>query len=157
MEEIDLIQLLRECANRFQPYAQENFIILKLEVPPQPTRVTVFSSQISNVIDGMISNALKFSPQKSQIVITIDIKGDRLQLKVKDQGDGINESLTEKLFDKNSDQPAADIRRFCGIGISLPMMKEIISAHRGEIWIESEPGKGFTIAFSLPPNLGHSV
>lgn len=150
MEEIDLIQVLQDVVNRFQSYAQENFVVLKLEMPSQPTRVTAFASQISKVIEGMISNALKYCPQKSQIVISIDIKEERLRLKVKDQGDGINESLVEKLFDKNTDQHFAETRRFCGIGISLPMMKEIITAHRGEIWIESELGKGFTIAFSLP-------
>jgi two-component system sensor histidine kinase VicK len=156
MEEVDLIQLLRECADRFQPYAQENHITLRLEVPSQPHRIKVFSAQISKVIEGMISNALKYSPQKSQIVITIELKEDRLRLKVKDQGDGIDESLAERLFDKNVDQHTVEGRRFCGISISLPMMKEIISAHRGEIWIESEPGKGFSIAFSLPQNNAHS-
>ncbi len=156
MEQVDLNQLLRNTADRFQPYAQENRIIIKLELPSQPTRVTVFSTQIVDVIEGMISNALKYSPQKSQIVVSIELKEDRLRLIVKDQGEGIDESLAKSLFDKNTDQHTNEARRFCGIGISLPMMKEIISAHRGEIWIESEPGKGFSIAFSLPHNNKHS-
>jgi two-component system sensor histidine kinase VicK len=104
----------------------------------------------------MISNALKFSPQKSQIVISIEFKEDRLRLIVKDQGEGIDQSLAKSMFVKNTDQHTGEARRFCGIGISLPMMKEIISAHRGEIWIESESGKGFSIAFSLPHNNAHS-
>jgi K+-sensing histidine kinase KdpD len=153
MEEVDLKQVLVDVTNRFQPYALKNFVTVKLEIPSQPIKVTVFAIQIRKVIEGMISNALKYSPQKSQIVISMDKKEDRLRLKVNDQGDGINKSLAEKLFDKNAEQLTTKVRRFCGIGISLPMMKEIISAHRGEIWIESELGKGFTIAFSLPHNM----
>jgi K+-sensing histidine kinase KdpD/ActR/RegA family two-component response regulator len=156
MEEVDLNLVLRNVVNRFQPYAQAYHIILKLEVPSQPTRITVFATQIIHVIEGIISNALKYSPEKSQIVISIEIKEDRAWLKVNNQVEETNENLPEGMFDKNTVQHAGEARRFCCIGLSLPMMKEIISAHRGEMWNESEPGKGFTIAFSLPHNMEHS-
>jgi signal transduction histidine kinase/FixJ family two-component response regulator len=150
MEVIDLCHIVHDVVNRYLPFAQVNHITILQDLPAQPCKLTVFSSQITKVIEGMVSNAIKFSPQKSQVTISMEFKDDHTVLKVKDQGDGVNESLAERLFDKSATEHAGGVRQFCGIGISLPMMKEIITAHHGEIWIDSGHTKGFTIAFSLP-------
>ena len=150
LEDIDLNNVVHDVVNRSQAIAQMGRIIFKLELPAQPTIVTVFASQITKVVDGLVSNALKHSPPKAQIVIRVEKKDDRTLLTVKDLGEGINENLAERLFDKKSSIYGGMARRFGGIGISLPMMKEIINAHRGEIWVESGHGKGFNIIFSLP-------
>jgi signal transduction histidine kinase len=156
LEDIDLNEVVRDVVTRYQAISQVGRITIRLELPAQPTIVTVFASQITKVIEGLLSNALKYSPQKTQITIHIERKDDRTVLMVKDLGEGINENLAERLFDKKSSLFGEEARRFGGIGISLPMMKEIISAHRGDIWVESGHGKGFSIIFSLPHNLSHS-
>jgi signal transduction histidine kinase/DNA-binding response OmpR family regulator len=150
LEKVDLNEVVRDVTNRFQVIAQAGRIVIKPELPSQPTIVTVFTSQIVKVIEGLLSNALKHSPSKAQIIIRVEKKDNCTVLTVKDQGEGINEDLVERLFDKKSSLFGEEARRFGGIGLSLPMMKEIISAHQGEIWVESGHGRGFTIIFSLP-------
>ncbi|OGO10961.1 MAG: hypothetical protein A2Y53_06770 [Chloroflexi bacterium RBG_16_47_49] len=150
MVDIDLNEVVRDVVSRSQAIAQASRIIFKLELPSQPTIVTGFGSQIIKVMEGLISNALKHSPPRAQITIRVEKKDGCTVLTVKDQGEGINENQVEWLFDKKSSLFGNEARRFGGIGISLPMIKEIISAHRGEIWVESENGKGFTIVFALP-------
>ena len=150
LEKADLNETVRNVVNRSQTIAQISKIIIKLEFPSTPTIVTIFTSQITKVIEGLISNALKHSPPKAQVTIRIEKKDDCVILAVKDQGEGITENLAERLFDNKSSHFGNETKRFGGIGISLPMMKEIISAHRGKIWVENLHGKGFTILFSLP-------
>jgi signal transduction histidine kinase len=150
LEEIDLNSLVREVINRYQAIAHVCRISIKLELPVLPADVTVFASQITKVIEGLISNALKYSPSKSQIIIQVEKKDDCTLLSIKNQGEGINDDLLERIFDIKSNLIGEEARRFGGIGISLPMIKEIIAAHKGEIWVESSYGKGFNIYFSLP-------
>ena len=150
LEKTDVNDLVRTVVNRYKRIAQANQISIKLELPSHPTIVTIYATQILRVIEGIISNAVKYSPQKSGIAIRVEDKNDSVLLMVNNQGEGISENLTRSLFNKKPVVFKAESRRFGGIGIGLPMMKEIISAHQGRIWIESGYDKGFTIIFSLP-------
>src|SRR4030042_5125952 len=131
LEDIDLNQVVREVVKRSQAIAQVSGIAIRLEIPPQPSIVTVFASQITKVIEGLVSNALKYNSPKAQIMIRIVKKDDCTMLMIKDQVNGVDESLIERLFDKKSGLLGEEARRFGGIGISLPMMKEIIAALGG--------------------------
>ncbi|MFZ0532170.1 MAG: ATP-binding protein [Anaerolineales bacterium] len=150
LEDIDLNEVVRDMVNRFQPLAQVGQIIIKLELPEQPTLVKVYLSQIAKVIEGLLSNALKYSQPRGLITIHIDQKEDNTIVEVDNQGDGIDERLVERMFDNKSSIYGDTARRFGGIGISLPMIKEIISAYKGQIWIDSKQGKGFSISFTVP-------
>ncbi len=150
MEKVDLNDLVHNVINRSQIIAQAGRIKIKPELPLQPTIVTVFSSQIIDVIEGLISNAIKHSPPKGQIKIRVEKKDNKAMVTVTDQGEGIDEKLTDSIFDKKTSLFSAEGMRFGGIGISLPLMKRIISAHQGEIQIKSGYGKGFTVSFTLP-------
>ena len=150
LEKTDLNDLVRTVVIRYKRIAQASQISIKSELPSQPTIVTIYASQIMRVIEGLISNAIKYSSPKSGIAIRVEDKSDSVLLMVKNQGEGISENITKSLFNKKPVVYKAESWRFGGIGISLPMMKEIISAHQGRIWIESGYDKGFTIFFSLP-------
>ncbi|OGO27247.1 MAG: hypothetical protein A2136_11480 [Chloroflexi bacterium RBG_16_54_11] len=150
LEQVNLNDLVCEVVNRSHAIAQVSRITIKVEMPVLPTLVTVFSAQITKVIEGLLSNALKYSLPKSQITIRVERKNERTLVVIKDEGIGVNENLVDKLFTKKINLGSKEASRFGGIGISLPMIKEIISAHRGEIWVESSYGKGFTIGFSIP-------
>lgn len=156
LENINLNETVRELVNRSQAIAHISNVSIKLELPAQPTIVTVYPSQITKVIEGLISNALKYGPTKAQLIVKVENKDDQAMLSVQDQGEGISESLAEKLFDRKANLFGDEAKRFGGIGISLPMMKEIITAHKGEIWVDSGFGKGFNINFSLPKKITYS-
>jgi signal transduction histidine kinase len=150
LEDIDLNEVVRELVNRFQPIALEGQIIIMVELPAQPTLVKVYLSQITKVIEGLLSNALKYSPPKGRIIIHIDQNEDNTTVEVDNQADEIDERLVESMFDKKYGIYGDNARRYGGIGISLPMIKEIISSSKGQIWIDNKQGKGFSITFTLP-------
>jgi signal transduction histidine kinase/FixJ family two-component response regulator len=150
LEKVDLNNLVHNVINHSQIIAQANRIKIKSEIPFQPTMVTIFTSQIIEVLEGLISNAIKHSPPKGQIKIIVEKKDNKAMVAISDQGEGIDEKLTDRIFDKKSSLFSGEGMRFGGIGISLPLMKRIISAHQGEIQIKSGHGKGFTVTFTLP-------
>lgn len=108
--------------------------------------------RISQVLVNLIKNSLKVITKEAG-VITVDLKyvdNESVQIRVKDNGIGI---LTEKLpgiFTKYYKTDASETRDDIGIGLGLYLSKQIIDAHDGKIWIESEVGKGTTINFILP-------
>src|SRR4030042_150250 len=150
LEKTDLNKIVRDVVTHYQTIAQVDRIIIQLELPPQPTFVAVYASQIIKVIEGLLSNALKHSPPKAQITIRLEKKDSCAIMTVTDQGEGINDKLVESIFEERTSRDRGHVKRFGGIGISLPMMKEIISAHRGKISIDSGNGKGFIVYISLP-------
>jgi K+-sensing histidine kinase KdpD/FixJ family two-component response regulator len=150
LEKVDLNDLVHNVINRSQIIAQSSRIKIKPELPLQPTNVTVFTSQIIYVIEGLLSNAIKHSPPKGQVKIRVEKKGNKAMVVVSDHGEGIDEKLSASIFEKKTSLFSGEGMRFGGIGISLPLMKRIISSHRGEIQINSGYGKGFTVTVTLP-------
>jgi two-component system, chemotaxis family, CheB/CheR fusion protein len=106
-------------------------------------------NRISQVIINMISNAIKYSPSNTEVVITLAKGNDEVILKVEDQGPGIASDKLNNVFDRFSDIDTAPGRNR-GLGIGLFISAEIIRKHQGKIWVTSEKGRGSTFGFSLP-------
>ncbi len=112
--------------------------------------------RIQQVLDNLMSNALKFSRDGGEIVIASrllrggDGKAREIEVRVRDNGQGIPETDLEKVFTKfyQSHQDRGQKRR--GTGLGLAIARHIVLAHKGNIWVESEPGKGSIFAFTLP-------
>ena len=150
LEDINLNEMARNVVNHFRPIAQLAQINFKLELPPKPSIVRVYSSQIQKVIEGLLSNALKYSFPNGQITIRIDQKDDHTIVIVEDQGEQVDASLLESVLDKKSGILGMTAKRYGGPGISLAMIKEIVSAYKGTIWTENKQDSSFSVAFSLP-------
>jgi K+-sensing histidine kinase KdpD len=150
LETVDLNDIVRNTANRFRPIAQMGKIAISLELPAQPTLVKVYPAQITKALEGLLSNALKYSPQNGEVSVVVGQEEDNVNLSVSDQGNGIDEGMAEQIFDIKSSVFGYTPKRFGGIGISLPRIKEIISAYNGRIWVEPTQGIGFKIVFSIP-------
>jgi signal transduction histidine kinase len=149
-EEIDLNEAVRTVVNHFRPIAQMGRIMINLDLPSEPTIIKVYPYQITKVIEGLLSNGLKYSPTNGEVTLHVAQNEHNTIVAVNDQGDGIDENLADRIFEINSSVFGHTARRFGGIGISLATVKEIISAYKGQIWIDNLQGTGFTISFSLP-------
>ena len=149
-EDIDLNVLIKHAVDRFEPLAKLDDINFSLDLSPKPAMVRVYASQISRIIEGLLSNAIKYSPPRGKVTIRTGQKNDHYIVTINDQGEVVEEPPIEAIFDKKSNILGYTGRRFGGIGISLYMIKEIISAYKGEVWAKSETDEGFSIAFSLP-------
>jgi len=108
--------------------------------------------KISSVITNLISNAVKYSPKGKVIEIRCEVIGDHVQVSVKDEGMGLKPQDRDKVFDRYYRVETNHTRHISGFGIGLYLSAEIIHRHDGEIWVESESGKGSTFYFSLPLN-----
>ena len=105
--------------------------------------------QISQVINNLISNAVKYSPNSQNIEVYANKVGNFVKISVKDFGIGISSQDKAKIF--NRFYRAGNIqKKFPGLGIGLYISHEIIANHNGTLWVESEPGEGSTFSFTLP-------
>jgi light-regulated signal transduction histidine kinase (bacteriophytochrome) len=102
------------------------------------------------VFQNLISNAIKFRKPDTQPIITISVKKDdsTFTFSVKDNGIGIEKNYYERIF--VIFQRLHNQKEFPGSGIGLAHCKKIIEMHGGEIWVESEPGRGSTFYFTIP-------
>jgi PAS domain S-box-containing protein len=108
-------------------------------------------TQMIQLFQNLISNAIKFSPERPKINISYKIDGDSYCFAVKDRGLGIESQYFEKIF--NIFQRLLPREKYEGTGIGLAICKRIVERHGGEIWLESEPGKGSTFYFTMPAKL----
>lgn len=146
----NLSELARQTVGRFQAIARQTAATLNLDLPSKPVLVRADASQIAKVLDGLISNAIKFSPQGGQITIKVIRSGEMAQLSVQDNGIGIEEKHLPHIFEPSYKIEGAPTGRYGGLGISLSLAKEIIAANGGKLWAESTPGQGSTFHFTLP-------
>jgi two-component system, chemotaxis family, CheB/CheR fusion protein len=104
----------------------------------------------AQVLNNLMSNALKYSPEESHVVIKAVRKQEQIIFSVKDSGPGINKSLHKKIFDRFYRVSEKAGNRVSGLGLGLFISAEIVRQQGGTIWVESEPGKGSEFSFSLP-------
>ncbi len=150
--ECELIPVIQEIVLRFAPIALKNEIILESELPPDLSPVKIDEDRIRQVIENLLGNALKFTSKGGKVKIFAMLKTNQkscVEVSVSDTGCGIPKADLKKIFDKFK-RTEAGRETAGGTGLGLSIAKHIIAAHGGEIWVESEPGKGSTFFFALP-------
>jgi signal transduction histidine kinase len=138
---------VREIVQYFQAtYPSFQF---ELSLPGKPVDLFVDKEKMSQVIQNLLSNAVKFSPGGDKIRIAGEMVNDSYQVSVQDQGLGMTSEQVEKIFDRfyRADMSSTALE---GTGLGMTIAKQIIEAHDGKIWVESELGKGTTVSFTIP-------
>jgi PAS domain S-box-containing protein len=109
---------------------------------------------LNRVMQNLLDNALKFTPNGGTVEVSaiFDPEKDEIRLEVKDSGPGIPEYLLSRVFEKY----ASSDTNGRGTGLGLAFCKLAVEAHGGEIWVESYPGQGTTICFSIPAGLAEN-
>jgi signal transduction histidine kinase len=116
--------------------------------------VSVDQNKIIEVIENLISNAIKYSGYGKKINVDVLVENDQAIIKVRDEGPGLSENDKEKVFKKFQKLSAKPTGNETSTGLGLYIAKRIIDRHGGKIWVESEYGKGSTFCISLPVILG---
>lgn len=143
----ELIKIALDC---HQMSADKQSLTLKFEGPPEPAMIEADKGRINQVLDNLIGNALKFSPDGGTIEVSLETSPEKLHVVVSDQGIGVPADKVGRIFDRFYQIDGSSRRRFGGAGIGLAIVKRIIDAHQGEIWVESEVNKGSAFHFTLP-------
>ncbi|MCS6885284.1 MAG: ATP-binding protein [Acidobacteriota bacterium] len=126
---------------------------IKVELPEEDIEIVGDQGRLYEVIDNLVGNAIKYSPDGASVKIKLTKVNDSVQVSVSDRGMGISAEDIPKLFQKFSRLEAARQRQIAGTGLGLYICRCIIEAHKGSIWVESVKGKGSTFHFKLPSNL----
>lgn len=142
----DIPDLLEQAAKRHAGKAQALQVSLALETGEALPRIHLDRAQIDRVLDHLIDNALRHSPEAGTINLQAQRQDDRLLISVKDEGEGIAYGQQARLF-----EPFVQIgRKKGGAGLGLALCKEIVRLHGGRIGAESQPGQGARFHMALP-------
>ena len=123
-----------------------------LNIPESSAIITADREKVAQVLANLVSNAIKYSPQKGEIKITLAKTREGLQISVQDQGIGIPKQSLDKIFGRFYRVRNPQVDTFPGMGLGLYIAASIIQQHGGKIWVESQANKGTTFYFLLPYN-----
>jgi signal transduction histidine kinase len=146
-EPIPLGRVLAACAERLR--AREPRRVLRVDVPERLPLVLADERRIAQVVENLLTNAVRYSPEEAPVALTARPRDGRVEVAVRDQGLGIPAEKRDQVFEKFFRVDASDTRRFAGTGLGLAICRGIVQAHGGTIWVDSEEGRGSTFAFSL--------
>ena len=118
----------------------------------QATRTSVLLNEVhlTNVFVNILDNAIKYSPNFPVIDIYTENVKDMIVIKIKDQGSGMTKAAQKRIFEKFYREHTGDIHNVKGHGLGLAYVKRIVEDHNGEVFVESEKGKGSTFIVKLP-------
>jgi len=146
----DLVSITRGVAKNARPQAIAKKQEIVLRLPEQPLLVRLDESRIPNVIENLVSNALRYTPSGGRIEISIEQDTDLVHLSVRDNGMGIKPEEQKRIFQKFSRTRSAE-RQEKGTGLGLLIAKEIVLGHGGSISVQSTgiPGEGAVFTVQL--------
>ncbi len=174
-EPYNIVDGLKFVYSTFEPIAKKKNIELSLNTEKSDLIINADSGKIEQVLSNLILNAVKFTPEGGKILINaekitsdavdsrlissvseeknldnVDFEGDYIKISIKDTGIGIKEEDIHKVFDKFQQIESSLSRTVGGTGLGLPIAKQLLEAHSGKIWFESEFQKGTTFNFIIP-------
>jgi K+-sensing histidine kinase KdpD/CheY-like chemotaxis protein len=149
--EFNLNDLVQRCYVRYQPIAKDSQVSMKLELADRPILVHGDPSQLLAALDGLVSNAIKYSQQDGQVILSTDINPENLAvIRIEDTGIGISTSDQVLVFEGNYRPVTVVPQQYYRAAIGLPLIKRIIDLNSGKIWFKSNLGTGSTFYITLP-------
>lgn len=141
-------ELLRAAVSARQGEAAK--MKIKLQLDAGGVKAWADSARIVQVLSNLVSNAIKFSPEGSRILLrAVPLDDDEVQVEVRDAGSGIPEDKLLQIFDRFKQIDASDSRTMGGTGLGLAICHGIVTQHGGRIWATSEPEQGSSFFFTL--------
>jgi len=150
-EPTDIKSLVRETLTKVKRQASSHQFVSSL--PEELQLINADPLRIERILYNLLGNAAKYSPPGTQIKVSARVEPERLVIGIHDRGRGLTPSEQARIFSPfqrlESDRPS----QTRGAGLGLVVCKRLVEAHGGEIWVESQKGKGSTFFFSLPYKL----
>jgi len=156
LEQVEMYELLEEVTDRFAFQARQRGMALSVELEPGVPPALVDRDAVDQVLDNLVSNAIKYSPDGGLVSLSARrLSGESsadgwVEVTVRDQGIGIPKKDLSRIFERFYRVDKARSRNMGGTGLGLSIALEIVKAHGGTIRIESEPGQGTAVVFTLP-------
>jgi signal transduction histidine kinase len=146
---MNLEKLVRDVTTTFRATARQKGVKMKLDLTPG---VELMADQymISTVLRNLVSNAIKFTNANGRVTIRTEKADDCIRVIVGDTGVGIHQEDLEKIFCVDCNHSTPGTEQESGTGLGLLLCQEFVEKHGGQIWVESEIGKGSEFKFTIP-------
>ena len=126
-------------------------LTVQLDLPAAEIHILADSAKLAEVLDNLLSNAIKFAPESTVIRLKLASQGGNALLSIRDEGPGVTPDKLPHLFESFSASIQGPTREYPGLGLGLPLARQIVELHSGRIWLESKgAGQGCTSLLSLP-------
>jgi len=149
LEPLNMKALLENTVRQYRKLVEEKKQSIILDLPRTMPAIEADRSRLEQVLSNLLSNAIKFSPEENTITVRARAEKSELIVEVEDRGSGLSEEEQERIF-KPYLLVEQDRQRFPGLSLGLAIAKQIVEAHGGRIWVESQLGSGSKFSFSLP-------
>ncbi len=149
-EDVDMTDLITRSAERFRAQAAEQEVSLATDLPTDLPTIRGDRQRISQVLINLLSNALRYTPAGGQVVVAAKLESAKLLISVADTGKGIASEDLPYVFERFYRADKSRARTSGGSGLGLAISRQIVKAHGGRIWAESQVGLGSTFTFTLP-------
>jgi len=148
-ENIQIMEVINEALDNLRAQAERRSIILEAKLPDSFPMIFADRDKVLQVISNIITNAIKFTLKEGKIIIRSEEEKDSVKIEIVDTGVGIAKKDIPYVFEKfyRVERPGAEKR---GVGLGLSVAREIVKAHGGGIWLESEEDMGTTVWIRLP-------
>ncbi|MBU4211083.1 MAG: ATP-binding protein, partial [Verrucomicrobia bacterium] len=141
--------VLQRVAHAYATAAAAKSISLAVECPTEVT-APINAALLEQAVGNLLDNAIKFSANGTQILVSGRLTGNDVEIQVTDQGPGIEKKHLSRLFERFYRVDQARSRALGGTGLGLAIVKHIALAHRGTVTVASEPGQGSTFTIRIP-------
>ncbi len=147
-EPLDLNTIVSESVDRLRPNAPQHPVSLRLD--PLIGEMSGDRDKLTQVMANLLNNAVKYSPNGGEIVVSTRVEGNTAHVVVRDHGMGIPKEALDAIFERYSRVESPATRHIQGTGLGLPIVREIVQLHGGMVWAESSVGEGSLFHVSLP-------
>jgi signal transduction histidine kinase len=147
---VDLASMAEKAVEKFRTQTDQH--TFSVDFPPDFPPVQADYERLREVFSNLIGNAIKYSPSGGLIRVGGWTEADEVGIFVSDEGIGIPTSEQERIFDRFARVDNSLTRQTPGAGLGLFLVKSVIEAHGGHVWVDSRPGQGATFNFTLPLN-----
>lgn len=147
---VDLAAIVSASVESAGPVAVAAGVVLGEELPTGSSTVHGDPVRLGQAVDNLISNAIKFTPRGGSVNVTLEMRDDKAVITVRDTGMGIAASELDQLFSRFFRATTATRNAVPGVGLGLTITKAIVTAHRGEMDVQSEEGVGTSFSVSIP-------
>lgn len=150
LEDLSLQEIIEEIKIMMLPHTAPKNIRIIYQISPNTPHLKADKTKFKQILYNLVGNALKFSPEKSTINISSMVSGDRVLISVEDHGQGIPEEKQQNIFRPFVQLEKFESREQGGAGLGLSLVKRFVEMQGGEVWVESEVGRGSIFTFTIP-------
>lgn len=155
LQEVEVRQLLQQVVQLNTLLAKKRQVRVTLQIEHDPGAVNLDLNRIRQVLNNLLANAIKYTPQGREVTLTLGLMGQELLFQVQDQGQGVPEQEQGRLFTPFGKTSTRALSGDKSTGLGLSICKKIVEAHGGRIWHHNLPEGGACFSFTLPTGETH--